>query len=245
MWLICPAQTFIPSCAIINILKQITCLDLSKLGIHLSLQFNPHSDFQPHLPSEQWSFPVQGGDRDVSGHPSTPHHAVLKRLKGSSDKSSQASYLFNSAHKPPVLPLPVKAYLVVTSWFLKQNLARRMSVPFTEYNAVESALHPWGWIFCHCAASWILMSRFPITLMKQFSRSYFHHYPLSSEIFQSSHLSFINPKVNHNLDGRLITSRKSKASFAPQSRAMDKLWKLMCEESKNRLNFSDILQGWQ
>lgn len=59
------------------------------------------------------------------------------------------------------------------------------------------------------------MSRFPITLMKQFSRSDFHHYPLSSEIFQSSHLGFINPKVNHNLGERLITSRKSKASFAP------------------------------
>lgn len=43
------------------------------------------------------------------------------------------------------------------------------------------------------------MSRFPITLMKQFSRSYFHHYLLSSEIFQSSHLGFINPKVNYNL----------------------------------------------
>lgn len=80
------AQTFIPSCAIINILKQITCLDLPKLGTHLSLQFNAHSDFQPHLPPEQRSFPVQGSDRDVLGHPPTPLHAVLERLKGSSDK---------------------------------------------------------------------------------------------------------------------------------------------------------------
>lgn len=146
-----------------------------------------------------------------------PHHFTLcwKGWRGVQTKSSQASYLFNSAHQPPVLPLPMKAHLIVTPWFLKQNLAWRVSVPFTKYNAVESALHPRGQIFCHCASSWILMSRFPITLMKQFSRSYFHHYPLSSEIFPSSHLGFINPKVNHNLGGRLITSRKSKASLAP------------------------------
>lgn len=85
-------------------------------------------------------------------------------------KPGHASHLFNSAHQqPPVLPLPAKSYLVVISWFRKQNFAWRMSVPFTECNALQSVFrhHPWGWVLYGCATSWILMSRFPITLMKR------------------------------------------------------------------------------
>lgn len=148
-------------------------MDQSKLGVLPSLQFNPSSVTPSHiLPLGTKLFHQKCWHlirRWCAMRFVCTSWLCAGRAEKTLDKILPSQGMPTSCYQSlPAFCTPISSKVVSCGRHAFWSIVWRLSVPFTKHNPLESAFkhQPWGWIFHHCAMSWILTSWFPVTLMQ-------------------------------------------------------------------------------